>query len=153
MSDAEGYGILIGFVWFVGLTIAHIVYSFLPLGRGYKDKQIPYELVVKRNKLRGMLTYGYILWPALPILFSSTFWGMGLFLTFIFGAFGSARYFGTVAKKTWDYQEWTRINDPELYEQWAREARAEARRDAAKRTARGAGAFAAGYIAGKNTEL
>jgi hypothetical protein len=153
MSDSEGYGILIGMLWFVGLTIAHIVYAFLPLGRGYRNKQIPYELVVKRNKLKGMLTYGYILWPALPILFSSTFWGLGLFLTFIFGGFGTARYLGTIDKKTWDYQEWTRINDPETYQQWARSARAQARRDAAKRTARGAGAFAAGYYAGKNTEL
>ena len=60
MEDSEGYGILIGMLWFVGLTIAHIVYAFLPLGRGYRNKQIPYELVVKRNKLKGMLTYGYI---------------------------------------------------------------------------------------------
>ena len=153
MSDSEGYGILIGMLWFVGLTIAHIVYAFLPLGRGYRNKQIPYELVVKRNKLKGMLTYGYILWPALPILFSSTFWGLGLFLTFIFGGFGTARYLGTIDKKTWDHQEWTRINDPDTYEQWAREARAQARRDATIRAARGAGAFAAGYKAGKKTEL
>lgn len=153
MEDSERYAILLGMLWFVGLTIAHIVYSFLPLGRGYKDKQIPYELLVKRKKLRGMFIYGYILWPALPILFSSTFWGFGLFLTFIFGAFGSALYFGSVDKKTWDFQEWTRINDPDTYEQWAREARAKARRDAAIRTARGAGAFAAGYKAAKKTEL
>jgi hypothetical protein len=71
----------------------------------------------------------------------------------MFGGVGASRIWGITEKKTWDYHEWTRINDPDTYAQWAREARAESRRNAAKRTARGAGAFAAGYVAGKTTEL
>ena len=142
-----------GLIYMVILAIALVVYKFLPLGRGFVNKQIPYELVAKRNKRCGMLIYGYVLFPALPLLFSPTFWGLGLILTFIFGGFGTLKYFSSIEKKTWDHAEWTRINDPDRYAQMAAEARAEARRDATKKTARRAGAFAAGYIAGKKTEL
>ena len=149
----EGLIAWLGFLYIVGIAIALIVYKFLSYGKEYRNKQVPHKLVVKRNQRCGILLWGYVLFPGLPILFSPTFWGLGLFIVFIFGVFGLGKYIGTTDKKTWDYYEWTRINDPELYEQWAREARAQARRDAAKRTARGAGAFAAGYIAGKKTEL
>jgi len=144
----------LGFVYMVILAIVIVVYKFIPLGRGYANKQIPHELVVKRNKRKAILIWGYLLFPCLPILFSSTFWGLGLVLTFIFGVVGLSQFlWEQPRKKDWDHKEWTRLNDPETYALWAAEARAEARRDAAKRTVRGAGAFAAGYVAGKNTEL